>query len=217
MLKRKELTESKEYIDKKEDHLKEIEPEMFFEMTIQIYENLYNQEIAKRKDLDEKIVSRISILTIQFTLVGILGEWFLGKLQGINWGNCFWGVEQFVFLMGVFLVILQVVFFYKSFFRVRKNYKEIALEEIRMFHLHCANNKTKYNRQHRYKIVSDEEVELLMYLRDSYQYCAYHNMQTNLKRGSALIKFDNITILNMLILLADYFILYAKGGLPWFQ
>lgn len=211
------MKENKCFVNESGDCLREIEPETIFEMTIQIYENLYNQEIARRKDLDEKIVSRLSILTIQFTFVGILGEWFLSKLQEINLGKCLWGVEQINFLTGLFLLILQVVFFYKSFFRIHKNYKEIALEEIRMFHLYCAKNKTKHNRQHRYKIVSDEEVELLMYLRDSYQHCAYHNMQTNLKRGSALIKFDNITILNMLILLVDYFILYAKGGLPWFQ
>ena len=181
-----------------------------FEMSIQVYENLYNQELQTRRDYDEKMVSRISILTVQLALAGILVEWFVDNLQ--TYSN-----EKMVCILSLVLLLLQMIYFYRSFFRVRKNYKEIALDEIRMYHLHCANEKTNIPRNLRYRILSDQEVELLTYLKDSYQYCAYYNMHTNLKRGAALIKFDNLTIINTLLLFANYFAIYMKGGLPWLQ
>ena len=117
-----------------------------------------------------------------------------------------------VFFLFAFLLVFQIVFFYRTFFRLKKNYQEIAIEEIRMFHLFCAEEKTCVDRDLRYRIVSDNEVELLTYLRDSYLRCAYYDMMTNLKRGSSLIVFDNLTLISLVMLIINGVLSYFNGG-----
>ena len=41
------------------------------------YENLYNQELETRKDYDQKLSSRLTFLTTQAALLGILSKWFI--------------------------------------------------------------------------------------------------------------------------------------------
>lgn len=194
-----------------ENELDIIPAEYFFEMQIQCYENLYNQELLTRNNYDDKLVSRISLLAVQFTLLGIQCEFFINRLHTRV------TIEKIIFCICIVVLIFQLLFFYKVFFRIRKNYKEVALEEIRMFHGYCAKEKLKIKRQTRYKIVTQEEIELITYIKDSYQYCAFYNMSTNLKRGSSLIRFDNITITNIIISLINYLLIYMKGGISWLQ
>lgn len=188
-----------------------IPAESFFEMQFQSYENLYNQELLTRNNYDDKLVSRISLLAVQFTLLGIQWEFFMHEWhKKIN-------AEELVFCICNVILIFQLIFFYKTFFRIRKNYKEVALDEIRMFHQYCAREKLKIKRQMRYRIITQEEIELITYIKDSYQYCAFYNMATNSKRGSSLMYFDNITITNIIISLISYLLIYMKGDVSWLQ
>lgn len=182
----------------------------FFEMTIQVYENLYNQELETRKDYDQKLSSRLTILTAQTALLGILSKWFVDNYEMFS-------LESVLFAISIILIFVQMVFFYKAFFRTKKTYKEVAVEEIRMFHLYSAQEKLKLNRDVRYRVFSNNEVELLTYLKDSYLQCAFHNMKINLKRGTALIRFDNSLISSIVLLLLNFILIYLKGDISWFQ
>lgn len=180
-----------------------VSEDVFFSETIQAYEHLYDQERINRNDIDNKLSSRLTILTAEVTLVGYLIKANLIYDAGvlIRFDTVF-----------AFLLVFQIVFFYRTFFRLKKNYQEIAIEEIRMFHLFCAEEKTCVDRDLRYRIVSDNEVELLTYLRDSYLRCAYYDMMTNLKRGSSLIVFDNLTLISLVMLIINGVLSYFNGG-----
>lgn len=189
-----------------------VSKDVMFEMIIQMYENLYNQEILTRRNYDEKISSRITVLSIQWVLLAVQSKWFIDMVMRIRTS---YTIEIIIFIVSLILFLFQFIFFYITFFRIRKNYKEVALDEIRMYHLYCANEKLKIHRIKRYKIFSHSELELLMYIKDSYQNCAFYNMKTNLKRGKSLILFDNFTFINMLTLLINYYLLYLKGDISW--
>lgn len=181
----------------------------YFEKSIDIYKGLYDQEISNRNRYDNKLSSRLTLLTIQLSLVSIL-------LKLITQNKKIMTVGIVLFVLSFVIAIIQIVSFYKAFFRMKMNYKEIAIEEIRMYHLYNANEKLALSRKNRYKILNDEDIELITYLKDSYLFCAFHNMKINLKRGKALIWFDNCTLINTLILLINYLLIFLNGGsLKW--
>lgn len=185
-----------------------IKSEYYFIKQIEIYENLYNQELETRRSFDSKMVSRISIISAELFLMGQILKYIINaKLyMGVS-------IVSIFFYILCMLLIVQAVLFYKAFFRINKNYKEVSPEEIRMFHLKCAQDKMRYNRKIRYKIISDEEIELVTYLKDSYQFCTYHNVKTNLKRSKSLDYFDNITIIIVFPLIITFLSLYyIQGG-----
>ena len=185
-----------------------IKSEYYFIKQIEIYENLYNQELETRRSFDSKMVSRISIISAELFLMGQILKYIINaKLyMGVS-------IVSIFFYILCMLLIVQAVLFYKAFFRIKKNYKEVSPEEIRMFHLKCAQDKMRYNRKIRYKIISDEEIELVTYLKDSYQFCTYHNVKTNLKRSKSLDYFDNITIIIVFPLIITCLSLYyIQGG-----
>lgn len=181
----------------------------YFEKSIDIYKGLYDQELSNRNRYDNKLSSRLTLLTIQLSLVSVLV-----KLVTRNQEIMPVGIVLFVF--SLIVAIIQTISFYKAFFRMKMNYKEIAIEEIRMFHLYNAKEKIALSRKSRYKILTNNDIELITYLKDSYLFCAFHNMKTNLKRGKALIWFDNCTLINTLVLLINYLLIFLNGGsLEW--
>ena len=190
-------------------NLRVVKPEYFFIKQIEIYENLYNQELETRRSFDNKMVSRISILSAELLLMGQILRYIINtKLYMVI------SFVSIFFYILCLLLIVQAVLFYKAFFRFKKNYKEASPEEIRMFHLKCAQDKMHYSRRMRYKIVSNEEIELVTYLKDSYQFCTYHNVKTNLKRSKSLDYFDNVTIIMVFPLIIIFLSLYYTQGGP---
>lgn len=185
-----------------------IKSEYYFIKQIEIYENLYNQELETRRSFDSKMVSRISIISAELFLMGQILKYIINAKLYMNVS-----IVSIFFYILCMLLIVQAVLFYKAFFRIKKNYKEVSPEEIRMFHLKCAQDKMRYNRKIRYKIISNEEIELVTYLKDSYQFCTYHNVKTNLKRSKSLDYFDNITIIIVFPLIITFLSLYyIQGG-----
>ncbi len=189
-------------------NLRVVKPEYYFIKQIEIYENLYNQELETRRSFDNKMVSRISIISAELFLMGQILEYIINAKLYLSVSF----ISLFFYILCV-LLIVQAVLFYKAFFRFKKNYKEVSPEEIRMFHLKCAQDKMRYNRRIRYKIISNEEIELVTYLKDSYQFCTYHNVKTNLKRAKSLDYFDNATIIIVFPLIIIFLSLYyIQGG-----
>ena len=49
----------------------------YFEKSIDIYKGLYEQELLNRNKYDDKLSSRITLLTIQLSLVSVLVKWII--------------------------------------------------------------------------------------------------------------------------------------------
>lgn len=67
----------------------------------------------------------------------------------------------------------------------------------------------------RFSKMIDEEEALLSYIKDSYQFCAYKNSKTANKRHSALILFDNISLVLTILLGIIYVKCYLTGTINW--
>lgn len=178
-------------------------------MITQIYENLYNQELITRREYDGKIVSRISLISIEFSLFMLELRWHIEGKNILFIEN----LDSFTILcLTAMFLVVQLLFFYKTFFRFKKNYGEVPIDDVRMFHLHIAKEKSQFDRKIRYQLVIQDDVELLAYLRDCYQRCTFINMKTNEKRAEALIVLDNLIVLSMLLMLVNCSILILRGG-----
>ena len=59
--------------------LNTINPDSFFAAQVQMYENLYNQELENRRNLDNKIISRLTIVSAEFSVIGIIIKCILEK------------------------------------------------------------------------------------------------------------------------------------------
>lgn len=189
--------------------------DIIFQSTIQIYENLYNQELLTRKDIDSKISTRTTFLSAQLFLAIPQSKWIIDNFRQSNYlFYCFLSI----LIISMLIIVTQIIYYYGTFFRTKKNYSEVPLECIRMFHLYCAQEKLKYSdRNLRYSLLLEEELELVIFLKDSYQRCSFENMKINLKRGKNLIILDNLIILNLIILFINYYIMYIMigGDLTW--
>ena len=167
-----------------------------------IYENIYNQELTWKYNLDGKITSRsrmlIAIITAYFIILTTI--FFLGPSEElsteISQTNLIFAV--ICFIIGIIVLILCGIF-YKSFFRRKLNYLVMPTVEIRMFHFYLHKN---------HLINTKIEDDLYDYLVDSYQLCAYTNAGINRKREKFLILFDNISIVCFVLLIIMY--IYTK-------
>lgn len=171
------------------------------EKIVKIYENIYNRELEWKNSLDNKFSSRLTIFItittatfIVFTTVffteNVCEEQYIELLIMILSciSMCFW--------------IFQGIFFYMSFFRFKKNYKVMPTVEIRMFHFYIHRNNL---------CGKQSEEDLYDYLNDSYQFCAFSNACINSKRESSLIKLDNISVVEFVLLITIYILMRRTG------
>lgn len=175
----------------------------------QIYENIYNQELNYKNSIDSKFTSRFTILISLITAISII-------VYSVFWDKSFKEIlistqteliiKMILFLLLVLLTI-DTIYFYKSFFRKKKNYSVMPNAEIRMFHFYIHKNGL---------LSSDEEIDFYNYLIDCYQFCAYHNSKINSRRESAVIILDNTSVFIFIIILSEYLILNHIGySIKW--
>lgn len=179
------------------------------EQIAKIYENIYNQELRNRESLDNKFSSRFTILIAIATAYVILLSTLFDKLCDNNCLNYDFLNTLFLILCSLFSVttLLSIVFFYKCFFRLKKNYMVMPTSEIRMFHLYVYGNKLDNTQQ---------EFDLYQYMVDSYQFCSFSNANTNSIREKYLIYFDNTETMSFVLAISTYFVLRLCGiNIAW--
>lgn len=172
-----------------------------------IYENIYNQELNNRSQLDGKFTSRFTFLVTIITASSIIISSILEKPELIT-NKYHIEIHKDIFIifivsMCLILVILLInilISFYKTFFRYKQNYSVMPTAEIRLFHIYIYN---------KHLINTYDEKDLYSYLIDSYQNCAYHNAEINFNREKALVRFDNCACLSFILLIILY--LCLKG------
>lgn len=108
------------------------------EQIAKIYENIYNQELRNRESLDNKFSSRFTILIAIATAYVILLSTLFDKLCDNNCLNYDFLNTLFLILCSLFSIttLLSIVFFYKCFFRLKKNYMVMPTSEIRINFAH---------------------------------------------------------------------------------
>lgn len=166
-----------------------------------IYQNIYNQELKNRSDLDNKFASRFTFLITIFTASSIILSEILDIAKNISWNNLNYTSEE-IFLIILLLIstllfiliFIMFISFYKAFFRNKQNYLVMPTMEINMFHIYICKN---------YLYNTCEEKDLYNYMVNSYQYCSLNNAKINSSREKALIAFDNsawIAFANLIML-----------------
>lgn len=177
------------------------------EKIYKIYENIYNQELNNRYCLDNKFSSRLTILISIITATVIISvTLFLCDVKVIV--NYYFEIIIHVtcFLIGLINIIL-VILFYKSFFRLKKNYRVMPTIDIRMFHFFLHKNNL---------LGTDDEKDLYNYLVDSYQYCSFENARVNTIRESALIVYDNLATVCFILCVFEYIFMKIQGySISW--
>lgn len=173
---------------------------------ISVYENIYNHELQNRKELDDKMSSRLTFISLTFTLIGIQSK-FIFNIEFIKNNYLLF----FFLIISILLFGIQVVSFYRCFFRYKKDYMEMPITEIRKRHIEIGTRKAKQPGIEDFSNMNQADKKLLSYMKDSYIYCALMNSKKNIKRTNMLILFDNVTLISLLPLLLNYYILYMKG------
>ncbi len=156
--------------------------------------------------LDNKFTSRIAILVALQSAFAVILTSVLSKDDS----NSFILPSLYIFLIWSLALLLLLVLYYcffKSFFRLKKNYRVMPTAEIRMFHFYIYRNKL---------IGTQEENDLYSYMIDSYQFCAFSNAQINTKRESYLIRYDIIASISFVISICTYsFLCYYGVPIVW--
>lgn len=184
---------------------------------IDIYENIYNQELLNRDRIDNKFSSKIKLLFVSLTLIAIQSRYIL--FDKIKYSNRI----GFIFMILLFIISLCsisicLVSFYKCFFRVKKNYLEMPIDKISKDNAKAHYRKIeKYKSKKRYTKITNREIDLLLYMKNSYMHCANHNEKINIKRSEAIIVFDNAVCISLICSAINYYILFLKEGLSWIQ
>ena len=191
---------------------------MFFSKTIDIYENIYNQELLNRDRIDNKFDSKSKLLFLCITLIVLQSKYIIVD-QIMNEYKSLYFFMNLFFCTSLISLILCFIFFYKCFFRFKKNYLEMPIEEIYERNLESYNEKIKKYKQKR-KLVNkftSKEIRLLIFLKNSYIHCTKQNEKVNIKRSNAIIIFDNTFCIALTSSLINYYILFLKEGLSWIQ
>ncbi len=175
------------------------------EKVFRIYENIYNQELNYKNSIDSKFTSRFTILIPLITAVSIVfyALFLVDKREEKN------DIDVVILLyILLFFIVLSMIFFYKSFFRYKKNYRVMPTVEIRMFHFYIHRNNL---------LNTPDETDLYNYLIDSYQYCSFTNSKVNSTRESSIIILDHITIIMFLLSILEYVTMSYNGySIKWF-
>lgn len=174
-----------------------------------IYQNIYNQELKNRSDLDSKFPSRFTFLITIFTASSVILSEMIEFFSRISWNNLICTGEDIfliiLLIISIFLIISLTIMcftFHKAFFRKKQNYLVMPTMEINMFHVYiCRNNL--YN--------TSEEKDLYNYMVNSYQFCSLNNANINSSREKALIAFDNSAWISFSILIMLYVYLRLIG------
>lgn len=178
------------------------------------YENIYNEELQTRRFLDQKIVTYFTILLINMALLAVQSKYLFDNRQNITvLVKSLNIIVISIFIFAFFLMILQCFFFYKSFFRLKKDYLEMPVHEIRKRHLLIGKSKVLNGTYWSYFELNISEEALYAYMKDSYIYCAVKNRETNVKRQNALIYFENLLYSTFIMRFINYYILYMKGSI----
>ena len=172
---------------------------------VSIYENIYNQELNWKYNLDNKFASRLTIMMalITATFVVFSTLFFPNAENYVSASSndiTFW--YKTLSLITVMLVIYIAFSFYRCFFRIKLNYRVMPTLDIRIFHLYIHSNNL---------LGSPDENDLYNYLNDSYQFCAYTNAAINIKREKALLVFDNLSSTTFVILIVMYILMVNHG------
>lgn len=178
-----------------------------------IYENIYNQELKNRCDLDGKFGSRFTIFMALVTAVVIINTTLLSlnntsnNLSIIDSLNNTKTIYIVIGLVLDLIVVFLLISFYKCFFRSKKNYKVMPTVDIRMFHLYIGINQLQG---------TSDENDLYDYMVDSYLGCAFNNAGTNSKREASLILFDNLSSICFLLCILTYSLMISDGySIQW--
>lgn len=194
---------------------------MHFSDTVLVYENIYNQELETRRHLDNKVGQYMTFFLSNVTLLAIQSKWIITHLF-----PSFLRIDSECFklknlLMAIFfcvatvMLIIQFVAYYKCFFRSKKNYLEVPVEEIRNWYISIGKLKKHNGVYYNFENMTLDDQELYSYIRDSYLRCAMANRKTNQKRHSAFIWFENAVFLGFTIEIINYYLIYMEGGLAW--
>lgn len=171
---------------------------------VSIYENIYNQELLCRNNLDNKFTSRLTLMLTLITAFFIIFTtiFFPDANETLILKEPLVQYSKILCIVILCLIVPLYISFYKCFYRRKKNYYVMPTADIRLFHFYI----------HRNNLCGTEtERDLYNYLNDSYQNCAFKNAETNGKREKALIVFDNITSVCFIILIITYIIMKQAG------
>lgn len=189
---------------------------MDFSDTVLAYENIYNQELETRKHLDNKVGQYMTFFLSNVTLLAIQSKWFVARMNEMHETPT---IKQrimiVIFLLAVILLFIQCISYYKCFFRRKKNYKEIPIEDIRKWYISIGRQKKQKGVYYDFEKLTVEDQELYSYIRDSYLYCAMINRKTNQNRHTFFILFENTVFLGFTLEIINYYMIYLKGGLTW--
>lgn len=171
---------------------------------VSIYENIYNQELVWKNNLDNKFASRLTLLITLITATFIIFTtvFFPNSENSIVVDS---NATLWCQILNITTMILTLFFFasfYRCFFRKKLNYKVMPTDEIRMFHFYIHRNNL---------CGTPDEEDLYNYLNDSYQFCANVNATINTKREKALILFDNLASILFIILIITYIFMVKSG------
>lgn len=113
------------------------------EEIVSIYENIYNQELNWKYNLDNKFASRLTIMMalITATFVVFSTLFFPNAKNYVSASSndiTFW--YKTLSLITVMLVIFIAFSFYRCFFRIKLNYRVMPTLDIRIFHLYIHSN-----------------------------------------------------------------------------
>lgn len=177
---------------------------------VSIYENIYNQEINWKNNLDNKFASRLTLMLALITATFILFTTIFFQKEdnkAIENANSIVLLYKALSVITVVFVICILFSFHKCFFRTKLNYRVMPTFDIRIFHFYIYSNNL---------LGTNDENDLYNYLNDSYQFCAYTNAEINIKREKALLVFDNLSSITFVILIIVYILMtYCGYSINW--
>lgn len=169
-----------------------------------IYENIYNQELNMKNNLDNKFASRLTIVVALTTATFLIFStlFFPNVVNAATPTSMLSQVSKVLSILSILHIVLIYFSFYKSFFRWKLNYMVMPTVDIRLFHFYIHRN---------HLLGTKDEDDLYDYLNDSYQFCAYTNASINSKREHALILFDNLVSYSFVLLIVTYIMMMLCG------
>lgn len=171
---------------------------------VSIYENIYNQELNLKNNLESKFGSRLTILIALITASFIIFTtlFFPDEINIAVLPSNLSSLSKILSVINILHTVFICLSFYKTFFRWKMNYMVMPTAEIRMFHFYIHRNNL---------CGTNDEEDLYNYLNDSYQFCAYANAEINSKREHFLIIFDNLASISFILLIVNYIIMMQCG------
>ncbi len=178
-----------------------------------VYENIYNQELDTRRHLDNKVQSYMAFLISNITLLAIQSKWIFSRINA-EWTFTYL-MMLCIFTFSLLLLFFQLFCYYKCFFRRKKNYLEMPVQEIREWHISIGRQKKKLGTYGIYSKMSIEDEALYAYMKDSYIYCAMVNRDVNNVRRDYFIRFENAVFIGFILAVFNYYFIYMGGGFKW--